>query len=228
MMEKMISAKTSDFQPDDETGIPEVYDNQKVIVGGMITDKTIKYTKNNKVMAFLTVEDLVGTVEVVVFPRDYEKCQMFLNEDARLFIQGRVSAEDDKASKLILEKVRLFDDMPRELWLQFESREEYAKAETGLVDDLMESRGNSTVVIYLKDVKAMKKLPPAYQVHIEDSWLERMCKKYGSSNVKIVERVLKNLYKCYKLYPNMCITIGCFIRWRITIWQRTKSKRSAV
>ena len=193
MMEKMISAKTSDFQPDDETGIPEVYDNQKVIVGGMITDKTIKYTKNNKVMAFLTVEDLVGTVEVVVFPRDYEKCQMFLNEDARLFIQGRVSAEDDKASKLILEKVRLFDDMPRELWLQFESREEYAKAETGLVDDLMESRGNSTVVIYLKDVKAMKKLPPAYQVHIEDSWLEHMCEKYGSSNVKIVDRVLKNL-----------------------------------
>ena len=193
MMEKMISAKTSDFQPDDETGIPEVYDNQKVIVGGMITDKTIKYTKNNKVMAFLTVEDLVGTVEVVVFPRDYEKCQMFLNEDARLFIQGRVSAEDDKASKLILEKVRTFDDMPRELWIQFESREDYAKAETGLVDDLMSSRGNSSVVIYLKDVKAMKKLPPAYQVHIEDSWLEHMCEKYGSSNVKIVDRVLKNL-----------------------------------
>ena len=193
MMEKMISAKTSDFQPDDETGIPEVYDNQKVIVGGMITDKTIKYTKNNKVMAFLTLEDLVGTVEVVVFPRDYEKCQMFLNEDARLFIQGRVSAEDDKASKLILEKVRSFDDMPREVWIQFDSREAYAEAETGLVDDLMESRGNSTVVIYLKDVKAMKKLPPAYQVRIEDSWLDKMREKYGNSNVKIVERVLKNL-----------------------------------
>ena len=157
------------------------------------TDIFDKYTKNNKVMAFLTVEDLVGTVEVVVFPRDYEKCQMFLNEDARLFIQGRVSAEDDKASKLILEKVRTFDDMPKELWIQFESREDYAKAETGLVDDLMSSRGNSSVVIYLKDVKAMKKLPPAYQVHIEDSWLEHMCEKYGSSNVKIVDRVLKNL-----------------------------------
>ncbi len=193
MMEKTITAKTSDFQPDDETGIPEVYDNQKVIVGGMITDKTIKYTKNNKVMAFLTLEDLVGTVEIVVFPRDYEKCQMFINEEAKLFIQGRVSAEDDKASKLILEKVRSFDDMPRELWIQFDSREDYTKAETGLVDDLMESRGNSTVVIYLKDVKAMKKLPPAYQVHIEDSWLDKMYEKYGSSNVKIVERVLKNL-----------------------------------
>ena len=193
MLEKMITAKTSDFQPDDETGIPEVYDNQNVIVGGMITDKTIKYTKNNKVMAFLTLEDLVGTVEIVVFPRDYEKCQMFINEEAKLFVQGRVSAEDDKASKLILEKVRSFDDVPREVWIQFDSRADYAKAETGLVDDLMESKGNSTVVIYLKDVKAMKKLPPAYQVHIEDSWLERMCEKYGSSNVKIVERVLKNL-----------------------------------
>ena len=193
MLEKMITAKTSDFQPDDETGIPEVYDNQNVIVGGMITDKTIKYTKNNKVMAFLTLEDLVGTVEIVVFPRDYEKCQMFINEEAKLFVQGRVSAEDDKASKLILEKVRSFDDVPRELWIQFDSREDYAKAETDLVDDLMESKGNSTVVIYLKDVKAMKKLPPAYQVHIEDSWLERMCEKYGSSNVKIVERVLKKL-----------------------------------
>ena len=193
MLEKMITAKTSDFQPDDETGIPEVYDNQNVIVGGMITDKTIKYTKNNKVMAFLTLEDLVGTVEIVVFPRDYEKCQMFINEEAKLFIQGRVSAEDDKASKLILEKVRSFDDMPRELWIQFDSREDYAKAETDLVDDLMESKGNSTVVIYLKDVKAMKKLPPSYQVHIEDSWLDKMCEKYGSSNVKIVERVLKNL-----------------------------------
>lgn len=106
MMEKTISAKTSDFQQDEETNLPKVMDGQKVIIGGMITDKTIKYTKNNKVMAFLTVEDLVGTVEVVVFPRDYEKSQQFLNEDARVFIQGRVSAEDDRASKLILEKIR--------------------------------------------------------------------------------------------------------------------------
>ena len=74
----------------------------------MITEKNVKYTKTNKVMAFLTVEDLVGTVEVMVFPRDYEKWQTLINEDARVFIQGRVNAEDDKPSKLILEKVRAF------------------------------------------------------------------------------------------------------------------------
>ena len=155
--------------------------------------RQIKYTKTNKIMAFLTVEDLVGTVEVVVFPRDYEKSQVLLQEDARVFIQGRVSAEDDRASKLILEKIRSFDDVPRELWIQFENRSEYGKKEQQLLADLRESPGRSSVVIYLKDVKAMKKLPAAWQVQIQDSWMGRLGEKYGKTNVKVVERGLKNL-----------------------------------
>ena len=191
IMEKTITARTSDFQPDEETNLPKVMDSQKVIIGGMITEKTIKYTKNNKVMAFLTVEDLVGTVEVVVFPRDYEKSQSLLNEDGKVFIQGRVSAEDDKASKLILEKIRSFDDVPRELWIQFDSRSDYSEKETQLLRDLQLSPGNSGVVIYLKDVKAMKKLPMNWQVQIQEPWLSQMSKKYGKTNVKVVERGLK-------------------------------------
>ena len=193
MMEKTISAKTSDFQQDEETNLPKVMDGQKVIIGGMITDKTIKYTKNNKVMAFLTVEDLVGTVEVVVFPRDYEKSQQFLNEDARVFIQGRVSAEDDRASKLILEKIRPFDNMPREIWIQFDNKEVYAQRSQELLEDLRRSPGDSAVVIYLKDVKAIKKLPVGYHAQIQDSWMNYMYEKYGQTNVKVVERGLKNL-----------------------------------
>lgn len=193
MMEKTISAKTSDFQQDEETNLPKVMDGQKVIIGGMITDKTIKYTKNNKVMAFLTVEDLVGTVEVVVFPRDYEKSQQFLNEEGRVFIQGRVSAEDDRASKLILEKIRPFDNMPREIWIQFDNKESYTQQSQELLADLRRSPGDSAVVIYLKDVKAIKKLPVGYHVQIQDSWLNYMYEKYGKTNVKVVERGLKNL-----------------------------------
>ena len=200
IMEKMISARTIDFQPSDEDdregGEPDeskVRDNQKVIIGGMITEKNVKYTKTNKVMAFLTVEDLVGTVEVMVFPRDYEKWQNMINEDARVFIQGRVSAEDDKASKLILEKVRPFSDIPRELWIQFESKDDYSQKEKGLLEDLRNSQGTDTVVIYLKDVKAMKKLSAAYHVNLQDEWLAQMSKKYGEGNVRVVERALKTL-----------------------------------
>ena len=193
IMEKMATARTADFQQDEETGFPKVIDGQKAILGGMITDKTIKYTKNNKVMAFFTLEDLVGTVEVVVFPRDYEKCQVLLNDEEKVFIQGRVSAEDDRPSKLILEKIRSFEDIPRELWIQFPDREAYGEKEQELLADLKQSPGKDSVVIFLRDVKAMKKLSAAYHVEITDSWLESMCKKYGVSNVKVLQRVLKNL-----------------------------------
>ena len=192
IMEKMITAKTTDFQPEEDSGIPKVRDGQKVIIGGMIADKTIKYTKNNKVMAFLTIEDLVGTVEVVVFPRDYEKWNTLLEDEARIFIQGRVSAEDEKASKLILEKVRAFDDVPRELWIQFRDREDYGGSEQELMEYLRGNPGHDSVVIYLKDVNAMKRLPAAFHVKISDSWMEGLKKKYGESNVKVVQRVLKN------------------------------------
>ena len=195
MMEKMISARTIDFQPADEDDDDEskVRDNQKVIIGGMIIEKNIKYTRTNKVMAFLTVEDLLGTVEVMVFPRDYEKWQNMIEEDSRVFIQGRVSAEEDKASKLILEKVRAFSDIPRELWIQFESKADYSQKERTLLEDLRKSPGTDSVVVYLKDVKAMKKLSAAYHVNLEEDWLSDMEKKYGENNVKTVERVLKNL-----------------------------------
>ena len=192
ILEKNISAKTTDFQPDEETGLSVVMDNQKVVVGGMVTEKTIKYTKNNKMMAFVTLEDLVGTVEVVVFPRDYEKYQSLLDEDARVLIQGRVSAEDDKASKLILERVRTFEEVPRELWLQFDDRDAYADREAHLMEELRAVPGNASVVIYLKDVKAMKKLPAGYRVALQEEWLEKFRREYGSENVRVVERALKS------------------------------------
>ena len=192
IMDKMISAKTTDFQPDEESGIPKVYDGQKVIIGGMITERTIKYTRNNKVMAFLTVEDLVGNVEVVVFPRDYEKWQTLITDDARVFIQGRVNAEDDRPSKLILEKVHSFEDIPREIWIQFKDKAEYSAAEAELQSFLQSASGTSAVVIYLKDVKAMKRLPAAFCIRINEEILSELKKKYGESNVKLVERVLKN------------------------------------
>ena len=192
-LERRITAKTSDFYRDEETGEPKVTDGKEVVIGGILTDKKIKYTKNNKVMAFLTVEDLVGTVEVVVFPRDYEKSHQFLNEEGRVFIQGRVSAEDDRASKLILEKIRPFDNMPREIWIQFDNKESYTQQSQELLADLRRSPGDSAVVIYLKDVKAIKKLPVGYHAQIQDSWLNYMYEKYGKTNVKVVERGLKNL-----------------------------------
>ena len=110
---KRISATTADFALDEETNTVRIKDGETVVVGGMIAEKTIKYTKNDKVMAFLTIEDLVGTVEVVVFPRDYEKNREELEIDHKVFIRGKVSEEDEKASKLICETIIPFDNVKK-------------------------------------------------------------------------------------------------------------------
>lgn len=105
---KIISAVTSDFLLDEESGEVKLRDNQKVIIGGMITEKTIKYTKNNKTMAFLSLEDLFGTVEVIVFPGEYERYHTLLNEDEKVFIRGHANVEEDKNAKIICEQICTF------------------------------------------------------------------------------------------------------------------------
>ena len=193
IMTRITTAVSADFQPDEETGRSRLEDQSSVIIGGMVTEKTIKYTKKNTVMAFITLEDLVGTVEVVVFTSAYEKYQPLLEEDARLYIQGRVSVEDEKPSKLILEKVLPFDQVPRDLWLRFENREAYQSAEAHLMELLKSSPGHSGVIIYLKDIRAVKKMPAYCQVSLSEEWLDQLYREYGEENVKLVARTIKTL-----------------------------------
>ena len=162
------------------------------VIGGMITDKRIKYTKNDKIMAFLQVEDLAGSVEVIVFPRDYEKNSTKLVEDNKVFIRGRVSLEEDKDGKLICEKITAFEDIPRKLWIKFKTKEEYEKAEEGLYSALAESDGKDSVIIYLEDLKAMKKLPPNRNVCADENLSGQLRERYGKENIKIVWDVKKD------------------------------------
>ena len=188
---KNISAVTTDFQPDEETGFPSVTDGAKEIVGGIITDKKIKYTKNNKTMAFLTLEDLVGSMEIVVFPRDYEKNAAMMQTDARVFIPGRVSAEDDKPSKLICEKIFPFAGIPKELWIQFPDKETYEREVADLYQMLHESDGKDSVILYIKSIKAMKKLPPSRNVQADARLVASLQAKFGTGNVKVVEKSIE-------------------------------------
>ena len=188
---KSISRTTLDFQIDDETGRSRVRDGAKEIVGGMITNKTIKYTRNNKTMAFLTIEDLMGTVEVVVFPRDYERNQNYLNEDSKVFVKGRVSEEDDAASKLICETIIPFEETKRELWIQYGDKLEYGEDEPHLFDMLGESEGNDTVVIYCKRERAIKRLPAGRNVCAEPALIVKLKNYYGEDRIRVVEKSIE-------------------------------------
>ena len=190
---KSISKTTLDFQLVEDTGHTKVLDGAREIIGGMITDKTIKYTKNNKVMAFVTLEDMLGSVEVVVFPKDYEKNQQYLNEDSKVFIKGRVSEEDDAPSKLICESVIPFEQTKRELWLQYGSKEEYLAEEAQLLELIKDSDGQDAVVIYCRKEKAVKRLGAGRSVSADARLLSRLTNYLGESCVKVIEKPIENI-----------------------------------
>lgn len=183
-----ISNVTSDFALDEETGVSRVKDGSTAVIGGMITGKTIKYTKTNKTMAFLTLEDLVGTVEVVVFPRDYEKNSQFLTEERKIFVRGRVNCEDDKPSKLICEKIWPFEEVPMELWVQFTDMKEYQEKEQQLFDILRHSEGKDHVAIYVRSERAVRKLGDNWTVNADDAMQQRLADLFGKENVKVTQK----------------------------------------
>lgn len=188
---KNISAVTADFMLDEETNAVKIKDNQSVVIGGIITEKTIKYTKQNKAMAFITVEDLFGTVEVIIFPRDYEKYSRYLNEDEKVFVAGHANVEEDKNGKLICEKIYSFDDTKRELWLQFATKESYEEKEKELYSRLYGSDGNDEIVIYIASPRAMKRLGQNYNIHINPEIVGNLTEFLGEKNVKIVEKSIE-------------------------------------
>ena len=185
---KSISATTADFQLDEETGHTKVHDGAKEIIGGMITEKTIKHTKTNQMMAFITVEDLLGTVEVVVFPRDYEKNRDYLEVDSKVFVRGRVSEEDDKPSKMICEKIIPFERTKKELWIQFLDEEQI------VYGYLADSDGDDEVMIYCAKERAVKKLPKNRNIGINEQILSRLMNHFGEKRVKVVEKPIENIF----------------------------------
>ena len=191
---KSISATTADFQLDEETGHTKVHDGAKEIIGGMITEKTIKHTKTNQMMAFITVEDLLGTVEVVVFPRDYEKNRDYLEVDSKVFVRGRVSEEDDKPSKLICEKIIPFEQTKKELWIQFPDKETFLAQEQIVYGYLADSDGNDEVVIYCAKEHVVKKLPKNRNIGINEQILSRLMNHFGEKRVKVVEKPIENMF----------------------------------
>lgn len=140
--DKKCTAVSSDFYVEERTEEARVKDNERVTIGGMITSKSVKSTKNNQLMAYITMEDLVGAVEVIIFPRDYERYQKYLSVDQKVYIRGRVSALEEQQAKLICENMIPFDEVTKEIWIKFDSKEAYMQREQELYGMLDGEDGN--------------------------------------------------------------------------------------
>ena len=186
--EKNVTAVTTDFLEDDEEGSAKVHDGERAVIGGLITAVTVKTTKNGGQMAFLTLEDLYGTVEVLIFPRDYQKYRGAIAQDARVFIRGRVSVGEEEAGKLILENMVPFSDVPSELWLRFKNHADWLEKQDEIMSLLADSDGKDTVVIMLAEEKAVKRLPASRTVSADREFTARLGEILGPENVRLVEK----------------------------------------
>ena len=193
LWKKNITAKTSDFYVNEEEGIASgLTDGRKYVVGGMINAISVKTTKQNRMMAFLTLEDLVGNMEVMLFPREYETYRPLLIEDSKVFIFGRADFSNEEAGKLICEKIIPFADAPKELWIQFDDKEAFDRNQNRLSRLIQDSDGRDPVVIYLSREHAVKRMPPSYSVLIQPQLLEMLNKNFGEKNVKVVAKSIEN------------------------------------
>lgn len=191
-MKKSITARAMDFVREEESGAIKTADNAHVVIGGILTGKTVKYTRNNQAMAFITVEDLTGSVEVIVFPKDYERYGRYLEPDAKIFVVGRATVEDEQDGKIICERIVPFESTQKEVWLQFANKQEYAQKEPELFALLRDSDGGDEVVIYVADPKAVKRLGPNRGVLANQELLNQLKCFLGEKNVKLIEKSIEN------------------------------------
>ena len=184
-IERRISAKTSDFYLDEESNTTKVTDGADVVIGGILADKKIKYTKNDKKMAFLTIEDLYGSMEVILFPRDFEKCSEKLIVDSKVFVKGRVQIEDEKDGKLIGSQVMPFEEVPRNLTVFFRDKESYLQQEQKLDALLANSEGKDSVTVVCVKERVQKTLPKNRNVEVNEELLKRLKQEFGEECVRV-------------------------------------------
>ncbi len=188
---KNITNMTSDFEYDEEIGGSKVEDRQKVVIGGIITNITTKMTKTGQSMAFITIEDLVGSVEVVVFSKAYTAARANITMDNKVFVIGTVDGRGDENAKVLCERVVPFDSIPKDIWIKFSDKQSYINSEKQLYSMVSASDGNDRVVIYCEAEKAKKYLPLSMTIRGDENTISCLKNKFGDQNVKVVEKTIE-------------------------------------
>lgn len=183
MVNKYITNVSSDFEVDDELGETKARDGAIATIGGLITEKTIKTTKKGQLMAFLTVEDVVGTVEVVVFPNSFTANRVVIDHAEKVFVTGKVQANVDENAKLICDKVVDFASIPRKLWIRFASLSDYEDKKDELYGILYNFDGKDTVVIYCTKENKRLTLPASRTIRVDSELIQKLQSMYGEKNV---------------------------------------------
>jgi DNA polymerase-3 subunit alpha len=205
-MKNQVTLLSSDLgekpQGDDDAGLEEVKglsDGEHVTVGGIIVEKKTKTTKSNNLMAFLTLEDLYGNLEIIVFPTVLAKFENILVDENAVLISGRISIKEEEQPKIICEDVKLLK-RNEEAVTNGNSRQAritklFIRTEASENSTLMASSlalmkyfgGNTPVVFYNENDKQnpTRMVDRKYWVGLNESLLTELKARFGEKNVRL-------------------------------------------
>lgn len=192
---KNITHTMKDFEYDAEMENPLIKDGEKVIIGGMVENVRLLNTKNGKRIAYLTLEDMYGTVEITVFSRDYEMNRHHFTQDNKLFIAGSIVIEDEKPVRLLFRKLIPFDEVGHELWIQFKDREMFTGEEARLKQLISGYDGTDSLIIRCKKEDVYKRMSPDWDLLAAPELVEKLKDIYGEGNVRLTDKSVKKLLK---------------------------------
>jgi DNA polymerase-3 subunit alpha len=188
LLRDFVKQTTLDFpQTDEQIGAQgKVIDKQPVVMGGMVDSVNVKYTKKNDKMAFVTLEDINGSIEVIVFPKIFEKYAWLLQENKVVLVTGRadIDALGEKPPKVIADGFRSYDELDaasKTLWVKLAKDRDLSVHV--IMHKLMDYKGLSKVIIY--DEKEQKKMTvtPSYYVGVCDALIAELKMLCGEGNV---------------------------------------------
>ena len=162
----------------------EIKDGQMVKYAGIITKIKKKYTKNNKLMAFLTVEDLYGSTEIILFESAYQNCSNVLMEDNIVLVNGRLSVREDEETKIVANQITEFATKKKSIFiLDVTSLDEKTKVKLkGAIKFFTGDRNNMPLEIINNTVKSM-----AGGIYITPEILKEFQELIGTENAKVEE-----------------------------------------
>lgn len=165
----------------------KVSDGKRVLIGGIVTSVSRKFTRNNDRMAFINLEDLHGSIEVVVFPKVMEKVSNLIDEDSLILVKGRVSIREDEAPKILCEDIQpLVNINTSKLYIAVEDDKIARGIFNNLKLALLKFRGNTPVYLFTRKEKKQYRMDREFWVNTDTGVVEFLKGEFGEENVKIV------------------------------------------
>ncbi|MDB2072585.1 DNA polymerase III subunit alpha [Clostridium paraputrificum] len=167
---------------------PIINDNDTVIVGGILTEVNQKVTRNNTMMAFLKLEDLTGTIEVIVFPKALDRLRDIIKEDTLVKLKGRVSIKEDELPKIICENIEGLEKINgNKLYIRVKDKGAIREASNVIKNIIGDYLGNTPIYLFDAEKRQNYRLSKDKWINEDDEVIENLKNHFGEENVKLIE-----------------------------------------